>query len=585
MIENNGYIAFREKLDSLCKEYTDKNAITYLQNDGSKNHFSFGDIHGAFKRAKTQFTSMGLCPSDRAAVIAPLSPFSFVAVLSLSYSGITGVMIDAALPTEEICRLLEKSDVRMVITIPSIYADLDKSLVKDIPILNLSQTLDHTLFDGAVQTISSQTTADPDPDVIAIMYSSGTTASMKGVMVTYTATLQSVIHICHTAKIDNTSKYLLILPINHIAGFNSGLAFFFAGGEIGMLEAADVSKLQSGFHAYRPTHFVIVPKGYEVMAQKVRQAIREKGAMTARLVFSLLSLFGFIRKRTGLNPGKIVFKNIRHQVFGDSISVLGVGANICNAEVTAFFLNLGIDGWANFYASTETNVPATCTGIFDRYPTGTEGYTKRFEGIEVKICDPDESGIGEIRVKSALMMKGYFREPEITREAFDAQGHFKTGDLGYIDKKGYLHVTGRIKEAILLHTGKKVAPFDVDSLYGGLCPNVAIASCGVPDRDGAFDEIHLFIERNGLDADGQRDLQNAVMGFSAQTSTLYKITKVHFIDKLPMTSVGKVKRYRLKELAMTRKIERAAPVNEKRALKAGDNPFSMVKQIIAALRK
>ncbi|MCL2722775.1 MAG: acyl--CoA ligase, partial [Treponema sp.] len=197
-----------------------------------------------------------------------------------------------------------------------------------------------------------------------------------------------------------------------------------------------------------------------------------------------------------------------------------------------------------------TGVPATSTGDFDNYPVGNEGNINRFEGISIIIDNPNELGIGEILIKSVLMMKGYFRDQELTISAFNKQGYYKTGDLGYIDKKNNLHVTGRIKEAIMLHTGKKVAPSDVDDLYSKLCPDTPIASCGVPYRDGMHDEIHLFVEKSELSEEEQLSLKNRIMEFSAETSTLYQIAAIHFINKLPITSVGKVKRFQLKEIAL-----------------------------------
>jgi acyl-coenzyme A synthetase/AMP-(fatty) acid ligase len=101
-----------------------------------------------------------------------------------------------------------------------------------------------------------------------------------------------------------------------------------------------------------------------------------------------------------------------------------------------------------------------------------------------------------------------------------------------------------------MHTGKKVAPFDVDTLYNTLYPGVILASCGVPNKDGTYDEIHIFIEKGKLSADKQEELRKKIISFSSDTSTLYQISSIHFINKLPTTSVGKVKRFQLKDMAI-----------------------------------
>ena len=258
----------------------------------------------------------------------------------------------------------------------------------------------------------------------------------------------------------------------------------------------------------------------------------------------------FFRKFLNLNIGKYLFKGIRNRVFGKNLTGLGSGASTLKESTMSFFFDLGVDDWANFYALTETYVPTVVTGLYDRYCVGTVGRTNRFDDIDVIIHEPDENGIGEIRIKTIMIMKGYFREPELTAAAFDEEGYFKTGDLGYIDKKSFLHVMGRIKEAILMHSGKKVAPSDVDNHYDAVCPDVTIASCGVPCGDGHYDEIHLFVEKGELLENEQQNLKKKIMEFSSQTSDLYQISAIHFIDTIPMTSIKKVKRFQLKEIAL-----------------------------------
>ena len=561
----NGHKEFTERLEYICGKYADKPAITYMRDDDSKDNFTFKEIFKRVQAAREQFTRVGLRPGDRAAIVSPHTPFAVIAGFALAYANITAVLIDAALPPEEINRMLSFSDVHAVFTVPVKYEAIDKTILHDIPTFDLSQSgTEYQMFSNSSKEVLCAPTSDPDLEVISILFSSGTTASMKGIMITYTAVEKSRPMYHKVLGRDTDFSILFVLPFNHVAGYSVAFLYFLSGGSMGMLESADATKISAAFHSYNPQSFALVPRFYEIVKQRVMLNIREKGRFIECTARFLLAISHFSYKFLGFNVGKHLLKGIRSQVFGERITLLGTGASMCNAEVASFFLDLGISIWANYYATTETYVPTIVTGIFDRYPAGTEGRIDRFKGIETKIHEPDENGIGEVRIKTILIMKGYFREPELTAAAFDEDGYFKTGDLGYIDKKGYLHITGRIKEAIHMHTGKKVAPFDVDSLYGGLCPNIALASCGVPCKDGAFDEIHLFIERGGLSADGQNEVRKTIADFSAQTSTLYKISGIHFINKLPLTSVGKVKRYLLKETAVSeRSTEREVSAPQK----------------------
>jgi len=323
-----------------------------------------------------------------------------------------------------------------------------------------------------------------------------------------------------------------------------------SGCNFGMIEDIDATKIASAFHSYQPDFFALVPRFYEVVEQKIMKTLSDKGVFIEKLFFVLFSISHFFYKFIGINIGNYLFKNIRSRVFGKNLTALGSGASVLKKSTMKFFLTLGISAWANFYALTETYVPAVVTGDFDHYPTGTVGRVDRFAGIDVKIHDPDTNGIGEIRIKTILIMKGYFRDPELTAAAFDKDGYFKTGDLGYIDKK-YLYITGRIKEAILLHSGKKIAPSDVDSYYSDVMPDIKLASCGVPNNNSSYDEIHLFVENSDLTSDQEIVISKALKTHSGNTNSTYYISKIHFINKIPTTTIGKVKRFKLKEYVIT----------------------------------
>jgi long-chain acyl-CoA synthetase len=455
-------------------------------------------------------------------------------------------LIDASLPIEEINRLLKFSDIRATLTIPTLYEILDKQEITHVPVLDIN---DNTLLDGSTPTVKKEATTDPHIDVIAILYSSGTTASMKGVMITYSSVLKSRELFMRFAGTTPDMSGLLPLPFNHIAGYNTAIVHFLIGCELGLIEDVTAPKLQKGLLDFQPVFFAIVPRVYELMEQRIRQSICEKGKRVERKFYRFLKISSFLRRNFNINIGKKIFKNIISMAFGKNIYILGCGSSKCAESASKFFLDLGLV-WMNIYGLTETNFPASATGILDVYPVGNEGNVKQHKCIDIKISNPDENGIGEILIKTELIMKGYFRDPELTAAAFDENGYFKTGDLGYIDKKSYLHITGRIKEAIHMHTGKKVAPSDVDALYTVLCPNIAIASCGVPHKGGSHDEIYLFIEKGNLSADEQRTIREKIINYSTETDTLYQISIIHFIDKIPLTSVGKVKRFQLKEIAL-----------------------------------
>lgn len=538
------YIA---KANTIFEKYNTKTAIAYLLDTGEDIRFSFSDIFEMVLSTKAVLEGCGIVCGDRVAIITPHSPYGVIAGLTLAYMNVTAVLIDAVLPIEEISRLLEFSDTRALFTTEELFRKLPDRQTEGIPCfaLGANNTIQN-LLPGSAKKVSLRETADKEPDVISIIFSSGTTDQMKGIKVTYHSVLRARDVFADISGLRDDMTYLLVLPFNHIAGFTGAMTFFLSGCELDFLEHVDSMKLQQGLKFFQPHYFAMVPKVYEIMEGKIRAGIHEKGRFAEILINSMIKFSGAIRKNLGVNLGRVLCRSIVSEVFGKNIYGLGTGASPCKDSTMEFFLSLGLE-WANLYATTETDVPITATGIHDRYPVGTVGKVDRHKGIEIKIHQPDSDGVGEIIVKTDLIMKGYFRRPDLTEAAFCGE-YFKTGDYGYIDAKGNLHITGRMKETILLKTGKKVSPSDIDSYYSKLCGGVRIASCGVSGSDGS-DTIHLFMETGGQSRDVLEETRSRILRCSSDAGSVYQIAAIHEIAQLPLTSIGKVKRYVLKELA------------------------------------
>lgn len=322
------------------------------------------------------------------------------------------------------------------------------------------------------------------------------------------------------------------------------ISFVLTGCQIGVAENINATKLQKLFIEYNPNYFGMVPKVYDIISEKIKQEISNKGSIIKFFINLLLNFSGFIRRNLGLNIGHILLKSVRSKVFGKEIIGFAVMGSICKPETAKLFLNLGIN-WANVYGSTECNAPICSTGVHDKYAIDSVGNVYQFSDIDIKIQNTKDCSIGEIYIKSPMIMKEYFRDANATTDAFDGE-YFKTGDLGYIDKKNFLHITGRSKESIILNNGEKVSAQDVDNIYQVVCPGVAIACCAVTNNDGT-DEIHLFVETTDKSENDINQIIAALKKKSLEINHIYSLAGIHTIDKIPVTSIGKVKRYMLKE--------------------------------------
>lgn len=535
----NGYKKYKKRIDTVIERYSQKTAVKFMRNNESIETITFSQLGRFFRTAEQVTTEKGIVKGDRVAIIAPLSPFSVFIGIALTYCNITVVPVDSSLPPEEIQKLIEFSDVKAVFTTEQLYKILELEKISSLYCFKIKDKLEFVLFNE--NKCIEKITSDPEPDVIAIIYSSGTTGQMKGIKVPYISTIKSRIITLRLSGIRSYMSYLLMLPFNHIAGFTSVTTCFLTGCEIDFIEDADATKLQKAFLTFQPSFYIMVPKVYEVMEQKIRTAIHEKGRAVEWVFNNMLKFSGLSRKYLGINFGKKLFLFIRKEAIGKNVFGFATGASPCKPETAEFYMSLGIE-FENFYASTETNVTLTATGILDKWAVDSVGNVNHHPEIKVKIINKDSAGIGEIAVKTELIMKGYFREPELTEKAFQ-DGWFRTGDYGYIDNNGYLYVTGRIKESIILQNGKKVSPSDIDDYYTARLPECDIASRGIQAEGESYDEVHMFVSAQKSDAENFRLLSAEILDISRNAPEMYHVSHIHYIPEIKRTAVGKVKRF------------------------------------------
>lgn len=530
---------FRLQFEQICKKSKDRCAIAYLRENDEIENISYGAIYDHIKMLESKLQRIGVGKADRVAIITPHSPHGVIAGVALAYIGCTAVMIDASLPSVEIRRLLEEGDVVAVFADVNVENQLGWETLGEYPVFDLNGEIPFVLSENGLMSSKRSKIDDQDEEIMAIIFSSGTTSRMKGICIPYQTVMESIKMYRHLTGVKQGDKYLYVLPFNHIAGYSGALQHLVMGCELDMIENMDSVKLTRGFQIFQPHYFAMVPKVYEIIAEKILGEVRIQGKEKAFHI--MLSCSRFLRKRLHINIGKILFRSVRNQTFGKCMKGIGAGASMCKKETADFFLALGYD-WANFYSSTETGVPAVATGVHDCYPDDTVGNIKQFQEITVRLINQDKDGIGEITIKTPLKMKGYFRNEKLTKEVIDDEGYILTGDLGWINAKGYLQVVGRAKEVIILHNGKKISPYDIEEMYESQLGEPAeIVCCGVQNQRDGYDEIHIFVEQTKK----VKQTIQTIKSISNKMPTIYKVEQVHVVSNFPKTAIGKIKRQEL----------------------------------------
>lgn len=294
----------------------------------------------------------------------------------------------------------------------------------------------------------------PVPDELAtIIFTSGTTSMAKAVMLSNKNIASNMYDLMCAEKILSTDVNLLFLPLHHTFGSTQMLLFFSNGATTVFCDG--LRHIQENLKEYKVTTFVCVPLLLEVMYKNIWKAIEKQGK--TKLIKSILNVSNFLRIFK-IDLRRKLFKQIIDQ-FGGELRFIISGAAAINKEVAKGFNDFGIFTIQG-YGLTETSPVLTGESEYHvRY--GSVGLP--LPSVQIKIEDKNEEGIGEIVAKGPNVMLGYYEMEEETNKVLK-DGWFYTGDLGYLDKDGYLFITGRKKNVIVLKNGKNVYPEEIEQV-------------------------------------------------------------------------------------------------------------------------
>ncbi len=298
-----------------------------------------------------------------------------------------------------------------------------------------------------------------DPDKASILlFTSGTTAISKCVGLSQANICSDIYALSQMTDIRKEDVFLSFLPLHHT--FESTCTFLY-GTSCGITVAFcdGLKYVQKNLIEFQITGFVGVPLMLEVMYKKIEKGVAEQGK--TKLVKMMRKVCNFLLK-FGIDIRVKVFKQILNQ-FGGKLHTLIAGGAPMNKETVQGFVDLGIN-LLQGYGLTETS--PVVAGENDKFKrAGSVGFP--LPGITVQIDNPDQDGIGEIMVKGPTVMKGYIDNEDATKEVLK-DGWFYSGDLGRFDKDGFLFITGRKKDVIVLKNGKNIFPEELEILINSL---------------------------------------------------------------------------------------------------------------------
>jgi long-chain acyl-CoA synthetase len=550
-----------------CSERWPGNVALELQRHDQIESCTYSELHRMAESVGRWITENGFARGARLAILADNHPRWVAAYLGIIASGCAAVPLDTALHDDQVTKLLKDSgasavfcDVRHVPAVQPAAKELKLGLVLMDPDRMTGKPIQQDWLSNLPAIFEAGPgNFKPAPanndDLASLIYTSGTTADPKGVMLTHANFLGEVEAVFDWIDLGPTDALLGVLPLFHVLAQMANLLLpLVKGARVVYLETLNTTELLRSLQERNITVFAVVPQFFYLIHERLFQEIEKRGAITQKIFAAMVALNRTLRK-VGLNAGRVLFQKV-HDTLGPGMRYLVTGGSRFDPDIARDFRDLGIDV-LQAYGLTETTA-----AVFINLPNdnviGSVG--KAMKGIEGKIVDPqpqEEGGpaVGEVVLRGPVVMKGYWNRPDATAAVL-RDGWFYTGDLGYFDSSGHLFLTGRKKEVIVLSNGKNVYPEEIEAHYlkSAYIKEIAVMGLEGKPGEGGGDRLHAVIVPN-FDVLRQKKIVNAkeVIRFDIE-SLSPKIASTKRIgsyeiwqDDLPRTTTRKIKRFEVEK--------------------------------------
>ncbi len=453
--------------------------------------------------------------------------------------------LDKGLPDDEIEMSLKKSKAEIIFceeayleTIKNIMLKGETSLKKIICMEKIDRTEnikelvekgEDLISEGDRRFIDSKIDLE---SVAEIVFTSGTTALSKAVMLTQKNIISNINDMNKVERMYETDTNIAFLPFHHTFG-STGILLFLSKG-VRNVFCDGLRHVQENLREYKVSVFVCVPLLLEAMYKKIEAGIEKKGK--TKTVKLGLKLSGILLK-FGIDIRRKIFKDILAELGGELRFIVS-GASPLDRKVAKAFNDFGILTIQG-YGLTETS-PVLAAESINVLRYGSIGYP--MPSVEIKIFEPNEEGIGEIIAKGPNVMLGYYEDEEATKEVI-INGWYHTGDLGYKDKDGIIFITGRKKNVIVLKNGKNVYPEEIEVLVNNL-PYVAESMVYGEEKDDdlmvsvkiVYNKDYIKEKYGNIEEETLRDI---VWQDIKQINT--KLPKYKYMKKLILTDEPMIK--------------------------------------------
>lgn len=530
--------------------------VDFDGNGGSKQSYTYTQVWRNVETLAQWMISNGIKKGDRVAVSGKNSPEWATVFIASMLAGAIACPMDYALHNAEIANLIKTAKPKMLFVDEEKYDWFQKNRL-GCKVYSLSPKEPKTFVYNLPAPKKAPAYPDvSDKDIAAILFTSGTTGTPKGVMLSH----ENLVSDCFIAQQNlillDTDVFYNLLPIHHAYTMQAALICpLSAGCSIVFGKSMAVTRLLKELREGKITVMLGVPLLYNKLYTGILKGVAAKGKVVELLIKFLMNVSYGVKKLIGVNVGKYLLHSVLDAANISTIRVAICGGGPLASSIFKGYNALGID-FIQGYGLTETS-PIIALNPMEHFKVESVGMDfSPWE--EIKILNPNEQGIGEIAVKGPMVMRGYYNMPYETQEMFTKDGFLKTGDLGWMDKEHYLMLSGRAKNLIVTEGGKNVYPEEIEDAFQleydieqimvrGYIANEETKSEEIEALIYPSDDLlnRLFIARNVAAGDKKvyDEIKLIVDKINKSLQPYARISKITILEKpLEMTTTRKIKR-------------------------------------------
>ncbi len=584
--------------DTSVKRFSTRVAMR-IERDGRKEQYTFEDVKELTMRAAGFFTKNGIGNGSRVILFSNNMPEWGMTYFGILKTGATAIPIDPASTVDEINAFAKAGEASAIVVSPKLAAEWNADIFvrsnwkkagqaeTDVRV-PLVWTFDEIFAIGS-ETEEAKRNAllpakVPSNAIASLIFTSGTTGTPKAVMLSHKNFVNMISMLSSVLDMDLTDGVLSVLPMHHTFEFSAGFLTPFSNGTqityLNELTAEDLSKTIENGHV---TGMVGVPALWEMLHRRIKTRLRERGDWIADLADNMIEFNAWIRDNTPFNLGPIVFFPI-HQGMGGKMRYLISGGSALSEKVQKDLHGLGFTVLEG-YGLTESSPVLTVARPGNKLLRGSVG--KPLPGVEVKIAEPDENGVGEVLARGQNVMVGYYNNDKAT-EAVLNDRWLKTGDLGRLDEDGNLFIVGRSKDVIIDSNGKNIYPDEVEDHYGKSSFIKEMSVVGLADDDGGEKIAALVVPDYEHDialsrTEVNKQIETHFREVSAGLAFFKRVKVLHITPfELPRTATRKVKRPEVITMIQTLE-ERAKSKTTKVVESKGDDNLLWIRKVVASV--